>query len=207
MEKTGVHIPRINVNFDPITILKIRKSLPNVIPGAIIRVGADFETHRLGRAGLWRVRGCIEDKLFGGRFTLRERRSEGERSVLMEYSKSWLFAGSGGMGTRLNLSGAYDIATGRGSARFGLRTESTNAIGSYQLMPGRKGFSVVPVVPLERDGSVLIEAKTNVEIPDAPEFVIGTDFAGTSVDGTSVGMGVGGDVTVDVEEVNLIFLL
>lgn len=92
LDKTGVHIPRLNLHFDPITILKIRKSWP--IPGAIIRVGADFETHRLG-GGLWRLRGCVEDKLIGGRFTIKERKHGDDRAVLMEYSKSWLFAGVG----------------------------------------------------------------------------------------------------------------
>ena len=114
MDKTGVHIPRINLHFDPITILKIRKSWHNIIPGAIIRVGADFETHRLGR-GLWRLRGCVEDKFIGGRFTIKERRrsmdtkNEEDRAVLMEYSKSWLFAGTGKLlGCVKNFKALYD---------------------------------------------------------------------------------------------------
>ena len=96
LEKTGVHIPRVNLHFDPVTVLKIRKSWHGIIPGAIIRAGADLETHRLGR-GLWRLRGCVEDKVIGGRFTIREARhgNDGERAVLMQYSKSWLFAGAG----------------------------------------------------------------------------------------------------------------
>lgn len=96
LKRTGIHIPRVSLNFDPITTLKIRKSWPSIVPGAIIRVGADFETHRLGR-GLWKLRGCIEDKLIGGRFTIKERKHYSEtgahRAVLTEYSKSWLFAG------------------------------------------------------------------------------------------------------------------
>lgn len=97
LEKTGLHIPRVNLHFDPTTILKLRKSWHGIVPGAIVRVGADFETHsRLGH-GLWRLRGCVEDKLVGGRFTIKERQTgeDGERAVLMEYSKSWLFAGAG----------------------------------------------------------------------------------------------------------------
>jgi hypothetical protein len=90
--KTGIHMPRINLHFDPITILKIRKSWHNIVPGAIVRVGADFETqHRLG-GGIWRLRGCLEDKLLGGRFAMK---SKGDNGVIMEYTKSWLFAGTG----------------------------------------------------------------------------------------------------------------
>ena len=64
------------------------------MPGAIVRVGADFETqHRLG-GGIWRLRGCLEDKFLGGRFTLKSKR-DGDRGVIMEYTKSWLFAGTG----------------------------------------------------------------------------------------------------------------
>lgn len=92
--KTGVRIPRINFHFDPITILKVRKSWHNIVPGAIVRVGADFETqHRLG-GGIWRLRGCLEDKLFGGRFTLKSKQND-DKGAIMEYTKSWLIAGTG----------------------------------------------------------------------------------------------------------------
>ena len=62
-------------------------------------LGADFETHRL-EGGLWRIRGCVEDKIIGGRFTIRKQQqggynNNGSGSVLLEYSKSWLFAESG----------------------------------------------------------------------------------------------------------------
>jgi hypothetical protein len=94
LAKTGIRIPRINFHFDPITILKLRKSWHNIVPGAIVRVGADFETqHRLG-GGVWRLRGCLEDKILGGRFTMKGKRN-GDRGVVMEYAKSWLFAGTG----------------------------------------------------------------------------------------------------------------
>ena len=83
LEKTGVRIPRIHVHFDPATILKLRKSWHGVVPGAIVRVGADFETRR-GRlggfgGGVWRLRGCVEDKLIGGRLTIREGGGRGGR--------------------------------------------------------------------------------------------------------------------------------
>ena len=94
INKTGIHVPSINLHFEPITTLKLRKSWYNVIPGAIIRVGADFETHRRLGKGIWRLRGCLEDTLIGGRFTIKEKR-RGDRGILMEYSKSWLFAGAG----------------------------------------------------------------------------------------------------------------
>jgi len=97
-DKTSIHIPHINLKFDPITILKIRKSW-DFLPGARVMLGADFETHRL-EGGLWRIRGCVEDKIIGGRFTIRKQQQGGydnndSRSVLLEYSKSWLFAESG----------------------------------------------------------------------------------------------------------------
>ena len=104
IDKTGMQIPNININFDPITIIKLRKSWSNILPFGIIRIGADFETHRLSGGGLWRVRGCIEDTLLGGRFTIKERRKigrdddddeEDDRAILLEYTKSWLFAGGG----------------------------------------------------------------------------------------------------------------
>ena len=144
--------------------------------------------------------------MLGGRFTIKESRYDDDRCLLMEYSKSWLFAGAGSSGTRFNLCAAYDLMTQRGSARFGFRTESTDAIGTYQLMPGRKGFSIVPIMRLDNEGRFLLETKTNFELPE-PEFVIGTDFDGDSTHGGigSLGMGIGGDVDVEVEEVNLIF--
>ena len=212
LDKTGVHIPRVNVYFDPITILKLRKSW-HYIPGVIILLGADFQPHRLG-GGLWRIRGCIEDKFLGGRFTIKERRTQqhngndedddrDDRSILVEYSKSWLFAGAGTIGTRFKLSAAYDITNKRGSARFGFKAENTDAVGSYtQLLPGRKGLSIVPIIPLDIDRRFLLETKANVNLPE-PEFVIGTDFDGTS-DGGLLGMGIGGDIDVEVEELNLI---
>jgi len=105
IDKTGMQIPNININFDPITIIKLRKSLSNIIPYGIVRIGADFESsHRLGH-GLWRIRGCIEDTLLGGRFTVKQRRrlsrddddndDDDDRSILLEYTKSWLFAEGG----------------------------------------------------------------------------------------------------------------
>jgi len=57
-ERAGVRVPRINVRFDPVTVLKIRKSWHGVLPWAVIRVGADLETHRLGMDA-WRLRGCL----------------------------------------------------------------------------------------------------------------------------------------------------
>jgi len=101
IDKTGMQIPHININFDPITIIKLRKSWSNIIPFGIVRIGADFETHRLSGGGLWRIRGCIEDRLLGGRFTVKERRrlnrddDDDDRAVLVEYTKSWLFSGGG----------------------------------------------------------------------------------------------------------------
>ena len=70
-------------------------------------------------------------------------------------------------------------------------------------MPGGRVFSVTPVVPLDRDGRVLLEGKTHVALPE-PEFVIGADVGAAREDG-AVSVGIGGDVDVDVEELNLIF--
>jgi hypothetical protein len=72
-------------------------------------------------------------------------------------------------------------------------------------MSGRRGFYIAPIVPLDKDGRLLLEAKANVDLPE-PEIVIGTDFDGVSSDGRgSLEMGIGGDVEVEVDEVNLIF--
>lgn len=111
------------------------------------------------------------------------------------------------VGTRFNLCAAYDLASRRASARFGFRSENAAAsVGGCRLTSsGRRGFSVSPIVPLDKDGRLLLEAKTNVDLPE-PEFVIGTDFDGVSSgDRRSLEMGIGGDVEVEVEEVNLIF--
>ena len=96
----------------------------------------------------------------------------------------------------------------RGSARFGFRAENTDVAGRYQLITGRKGFSVIPIIPLDRDGRLFLEAKTCIDLPQ-PEFVIGTDYFGRGAigGGHSLGLGIGGDVEVDVEEVNLIVSL
>ncbi len=72
------------------------------------------------------------------------------------------------------------------------------------MFGSRRGFSIMPIIPLDGDGRLLLEAKTNIELP-LPEFVIVTDFNGASDDGRLVEMGIGGDVDVKVEEVNLIF--
>ncbi len=97
-DTTGVHIPRINLHLNPITIIKMRKAWHNLIPGAVVRAGADFESR-----GVWRFRGCVEDKLIGGRFTIKkmkyvEDEEDDNRVVLMEYSKSWLIPGAGKLG-------------------------------------------------------------------------------------------------------------
>jgi hypothetical protein len=208
LETTGVHIPRINLHLDPITILKLRKSWHNIIPGAIIRVGAELESK-----GVWRLRGCVEDKLIGGRFTFKQMKYAGDveeeedRTVLMEYSKSWLFAGAGSTGTRFNLCATYDLRSQRGSARFGFRSENTDVAGRYQIITGRKGFCIIPIIPLDRDGRLFLEAKTLIDLPQ-PEFVIGTDYGpGAIGSGESLGMGIGGDIDVDVKEVNVIVSL
>ena len=43
-----------------------------------------------------------------------------------------------------------------------------------------------------------------MDLPE-PEFVIGTDFDAISGDTGGLELGIGGDIDVDVEEVNLIF--
>jgi len=97
------------------------------------------------------------------------------------------------------------LKTQRGSARFGFKAENSDAVvGSYQFMPGRKRFSIVPIIPIDSDKRLLLEARTNIDLPE-PEFVIGTDFDGASSNGGAFDMGIGGDIDVEVEEVNLIF--
>jgi hypothetical protein len=114
------------------------------------------------------------------------------------------------LGTRFNLCAQYDPQNNRGSARFGFRTESLNAVGTISS-PGlfggfsrRQGFTIVPIIPLDGpDGRFKLEAKTSIELPE-PEITVGVDLAGVSVDGGSVGMGIGGDVDVEIDELNVI---
>ena len=101
--------------------------------------------------------------------------------------------------------------THRGSARLGFRTENMGTAGGYALVPGifggmgRQSFSIVPILPLDGpDGHLKLEAKTSFELPD-PELVVGMDLNGVSLNGGSFGMGIGGDIDVEVEELNLIF--
>jgi hypothetical protein len=99
----------------------------------------------------------------------------------------------------------YDLKSQRGSARFGFRAENTDVAGRYQLITGRKGFSIIPLIPLDRECRLFLEAKACVDLPQ-PEFVIGTDVFGRGAigDGPSVGMGLGGEIDVEFNEVNLI---
>ena len=132
----------------------------------------------------------------------------------MEYAKSWLFAGTGSLATRFNVCAQYDIQSNRGSARFGFRTENMNNVGavvsSANIFGGlsrRQGFTIIPVIPLDGpDGHFMLEAKTTLELPE-PEITVGMDLGGVSVDGGSVGMGIGGDIDVEIDELNIICLL
>ena len=199
-------IPKISVGFDPITTLKLRKSWDNILPWAIIRVGADLETHRLGR-GVWKLRGCLEDKLIGGRFSLNERydRDSDQRSLLLGYSKSWFIANDygAGSGTRMNISADYDVETRRGGIRMGFQQE--NLWQSYLLPGRRRGVTIVPTLPLDVDRRVQLEVKSNIELP-GPEFGMGLsmDFDSDAPVGLDIAVG---DVNVDIEEVNLIFTM
>ncbi len=246
-EKTGFYIPKININFEPVTSLKLRKSWHNVIPGAIIRVGADFETQTMMGTGVWRLRGCLEDKLIGGRFSIKGKRSR-SGGQLVEYSKSWLFPGAGkykiilhvqfeinywlsshkksprchsilckktfnnktgSLATRFNICATYDMSQRRGSARFGFKTVNSNGGGNVETLGvfggiGRQGFSIIPTIPLDgQKGHMILEAKTYVDVPQ-PEFVVGMDMDDGSNDRGSFGMGFGGDIDVDIEELNLV---
>lgn len=75
-----------------------------------------------------------------------------------------------------------------------------------QGMNRRQGFTIIPVIPLDgADGHFKLEAKTRVELPE-PEITVGMTLGGVSVDGNTVGMGIGGDVDVDIDELNVICL-
>lgn len=118
----------------------------------------------------------------------------------------------GTQGTRFNLCAQYDIQSNRCSARFGFRTENTNTAGTIVSTPNifgagrRQSFSIVPIIPLDGpDGHFKLEAKTSIELPE-PEITVGMDLTGVSVDGGYVGMGIGGDVDVEIEELNMIAL-
>ena len=194
--KTGVRIPRINIHCDPVTVLKIRKALS--LPGVIFRVGADFETYRLS-GGYWRFRACCEDKIIHGRLTIKEVQSsdDDDDDVLVEYSKSWMFANTVGAATRFNLSAQYSIMHKSGGVRFGIRTENNvGTIGRVTSSPfnGNQRFSIIPVLKLDEDERFKVEVKTNVDVPN-PELVF---------EGRSGSVGIGGSIDIEVEELNLI---
>lgn len=87
--------------------------------------------------GVWRIRGCLEDKWIGGRLSLVQDRRDssnnnGRRgrgvtnsakraSTRIEYAKSWFFptGTDGSLAARFDLRAAYDVNTQRGTARFG----------------------------------------------------------------------------------------
>lgn len=128
------------------------------------------------------------------------------------YAYFWIITGS--LATRFNLCANYDIQSNRGSARFGFRTENMNTVGTIISSPNgfgglnrRQGFTVIPIIPLDGpEGHFKLEAKTNIELPE-PEITVGMDLGGVSVDGGgSVGMGIGGDVDVEIDELNIICL-
>lgn len=197
--KTGVRLPRINIECDPVTILKVRKAWS--LPGVIFRIGADFETYRLN-GGFWKFRACCEDKLIGGRFVIKEvkRYDGGCDDLLVEYSKSWIFDGVGAA-TRFNLRAAYDLNTKRGGVRFGIRTENVGTIGRVISSPfpsNNHNFSVIPVLKLDAEDRLKAEVKTNIFVPN-PELVLGMDLEGQN----SVGIG-GEGIHIEVEELNLI---
>ena len=197
--KTGIRIPRINIYCDPVTILKIRKAWS--IPGMVCKVGADLETYRLS-GGYWRFRACFEDKFLHGRFTLKEIQNievDDEKDVLVEYSKSWVFANTVGASTRFNMCAAYSIAQRSGGVRFGIRNDA-GVIGRVTSSPfnGNQRFSIIPVLNLDEDERFKVEVKTNVEVPN-PELVLGLDL-----EGRNGSVGIGGSVDIEVEELNLI---
>ena len=117
--------------------------------------------------------------------------------------------GSGGGGARLDLRASCDLATGRPGVRVGFRNEPfpLATAGSYRasfLPDGRRGFVLAPAWPLDSEGRTYLEAKARVDLP-APEFVVGGDFDGGPPMAGGMGVGVDGEVDVDVEEVSLIF--
>jgi hypothetical protein len=160
-------------------------------------------------------------------------KSKRDKGVIIEYTKSWLFAGTGelyyalasketfynmciklakligSLATRFNLCAQYDVHSNRGSARFGFRTENMNSVGTIVSSFGgsrRPGFTIIPIIPLDGpDGHFKLEAKTTIELPE-PEITIGMDLSGVSVDNDSFGMGIGGDIDVEIDELNIICL-
>lgn len=115
---------------------------------------------------------------------------------------------TGSIATRFNLSATYDVSRGRGSARFGFRTENSNGGGNIETTGlfggmGRQGVTIIPTIPLDgHRGHIKLEARTYIDLPE-PEFVVGVDMDGGSADSASLGMGFGSDIDVDIEELSL----
>lgn len=121
---------------------------------------------------------------------------------------------TGSLATRFNLCAQYDMHSNKGSARFGFRTENLNSVGAIVSSPSifgelnsRQSFIIVPIIPLDGpDGHFKLEAKTSIELPE-PEITVGMDLGGNAADNSgSVGMGIGGDVDLEIEELNMICL-
>ena len=73
-------------------------------------------------------------------------------------------------------------------------------------MSHRQVFTIIPVIPLDgADGHFKLEAKTNIELPE-PEITVGMNLGGVLVEGNTLGMGIGGNVDVDIDELNVICL-
>ena len=148
---------------------------------------------------------------------------EGENddmTTVLEYTKSWLFPGTGSVDTWLNLHTGYDLSSRQCTARLGFRTENTagaavdypaaTASSSsvlYNYYDGNLGgggwFTIVPIIPLDakNERRIFVETRIRVTLPE-PEFVIGADFPATST--TSGG---GGESDNDDNSHNRMYLV
>ncbi|GMH65436.1 hypothetical protein TrVE_jg3575 [Triparma verrucosa] len=170
-------LPKINLNFSPLTTLKISKRYTPV-PKTILTLGADFNT----QLGVWQFRSDWEDKVIGGRLSLKNKS--------LELTKTWLLSltSASDLVTRLRLRATFDFGTGAFNTRLGFRTERLSSVDLLSGLTLKRRF------PLSKDGHAKLEVVGNFCFPE-PEIEWGGEKR------EFVGMG---DVEVSVEEINLL---
>jgi len=176
---SNLPLPGIKFRLNPLTTLKVRK-IYTPLPKTVLTLGADYNT----QLGVWQFRSDWEDKVIGGRLSLKGKE--------LQLTKTWLLSVGAveDLVTRLRLRASVDLQTGKAFARFGFRTERLNPINVVD------GFTLKKRIGLDgREGHAKLEIKANFAFPE-PDFEIGSESRKHLV-----GMG---DVEIGVEEINLL---
>lgn len=148
------------------------------MPKTILTLGADFNT----QLGVWQFRSDWEDKVIGGRLSLKNKS--------LELTKTWLLSltSASDLVTRLRLRATFDFNSGTFNTRLGFRTERLSSVDLLSGLTLKKRF------PLSKDGHAKLEVVGNFCFPE-PEI----EWGGEKKE--FVGMG---DVEVSVDQINLL---